>query len=155
MVKEHVELRRPEFTVVLDAADHVATPDDFEEAVDVAASIAVHAVRGGIDVVVRTTSRQHPGHPIPRSSESQVVDLLTPVQQASGAELLSVAALFRGGLDQAAIVFITGPDGPSSRLASSDLMLTVRIGEGAQSGPGIVLAVADAREFTQRWKPWT
>ena len=28
---------------MLDAADHVATPDDFEEAVDVAASIAVHA----------------------------------------------------------------------------------------------------------------
>ncbi len=155
MVKEHVELRRPEFTVVLDAADHVATADDFEEAVDVAASIAVHAVRSGMDVVVRTTSRQHPGHPIPRSSESQVVDLLTPVQQASGADLLSVAALFRSGFDQAAIVFITGPDGPSSRLASNDQMLTVRIGYGAQSGPGVALAVADAREFTQRWKPWS
>ncbi len=154
MIKEHVELRRPEFTVVLDTADHVGTPDDFEEAVDVAASIAVHAVRSGLNVVVRTTSRECPGHPIPQSSESQVVDLLTPVQQASGSDLLSVAALFRGGLDSAAIVFITGPDGPSSRLASSDQMLTVRIGEGAQAGPGIALAVGDAREFTQRWKPW-
>ena len=155
MVKQHVELRRPEFTVVLDTAHNVATPDDFEEAVDVAASIAVHAVRSGLDVVVLTTSREHPGHPIPRSSESQIVDLLTPVPQASGPDLLSVATLFRTGLDQASIVFITGPDGPSSQLASSDQMLTVRVGEGARTGPGIALAVSDAREFTQRWKPWT
>jgi hypothetical protein len=31
----------------------------------------------------------------------------------------------------------------------------VRIGEGAQSGPGVALAVRDAAEFTQRWKPWS
>ncbi len=36
MVREHVEVRRPEFTVVLDTAPSVGTPDDFEEAVDVA-----------------------------------------------------------------------------------------------------------------------
>ena len=61
MVREHVEVRRPEFTVVLDTAAHVATADDFEEMVDVAASIAVHALRDGLDVVVRTTDRDHPG----------------------------------------------------------------------------------------------
>ncbi|MGH9134130.1 MAG: DUF58 domain-containing protein [Ilumatobacteraceae bacterium] len=155
MVKEHVELRRPEFTVVLDTADHVGTPDDFEEAVDVAASVAVHAVRSGLDVVVRTTSREHPGIPVPRTSESQIVDLLTPVQQGSEDDLLPVAALFRAGLDHAAIVIVTGPDGPSSRLASSEHMLAVRIGYGAQAGQGIALAATDAREFTQRWKPWS
>jgi hypothetical protein len=106
-------------------------------------------------VVVRTTSRDHPGHPIPRSSESQVVDLLTPVQQGTGADVMPVAALFRSGLDHAAIVLVTGPDGPSSRLASSEQMLTVRIGIGAQAGQGIALAAQDAREFTQRWKPWS
>jgi hypothetical protein len=68
---------------------------------------------------------------------------------------LSVAALFRTGLDQASIVLITGPAGPSSHFASTDQMLTVRVGEGAQTGPGVALAVSDAREFTQRWKPWT
>ena len=41
MIREHVELRRPEFTVVLDAADSVADADDFEEMVDIVASIAV------------------------------------------------------------------------------------------------------------------
>jgi uncharacterized protein (DUF58 family) len=57
MVREHVEVRRPEFTIVLDTADAAGTPDDFEESVDVAASLAVHAIAAGLDVVVRTTSR--------------------------------------------------------------------------------------------------
>ena len=44
MIREHVELRRPEFTVVLDTARFVSTEADFEEMVDVAASVAVHDV---------------------------------------------------------------------------------------------------------------
>ena len=40
MIREHVEVRRPEYTIVLDTARAVGTPDDFEEAVDVAASLA-------------------------------------------------------------------------------------------------------------------
>ena len=55
MVREHVEVRRPEFTIVLDTAPMAGGPDDFEEAVDVAATLAVHAIRTGLDVVVRTT----------------------------------------------------------------------------------------------------
>jgi uncharacterized protein (DUF58 family) len=155
MVREHIEMRRPEFTVVLDTAEHVGTPDDFEEAVDAAASIAVHAVRSGLDVVVRTTSRIDPGHPLPRTSEAQIVDLLTPVQQTRGGDLLPLASLFRSGFDHATIVVVTGPRGPSSRVASGELMLTVRIGAGAQTAPGVAVAAADAREFTERWKPWT
>ena len=63
MVREHVEVRRPEFTVVLDTAPSAGTPDDFEEAVDVAATLSVHAVRTGLDVVVRTTDCDHSGRP--------------------------------------------------------------------------------------------
>ena len=60
MIREHVELRRPEFTVVLDAADSVADADDFEEMVDIVASIAVHALRNGVDV-----RRAHDGARVP------------------------------------------------------------------------------------------
>ena len=65
MLREHVELRRPEFTVVLDAADSVADADDFEEMVDIVASIAVHALRSGVEVRVRTTAREFPGAAAP------------------------------------------------------------------------------------------
>ncbi len=154
MVREHVEVRRPEFTVVLDTAPSVGSPDDFEEAVDVAATLAVHAIRTGLDVVVRTTDRNHAGRPAPLVSDAAVLDLLTPVQQSDDHSLLPISALFTGGFDQTSVVFVTGPGGPSSRFASSERMSVVRIGEGAVGGPGIVIAAHDAREFVRRWRSW-
>jgi uncharacterized protein (DUF58 family) len=154
MVREHVEVRRPEFTVVLDTAPTVATPDDFEEAVDVAATLSVHAIRSGLDVVVRTTDRDHAGRPTPLVTDASILDLLTPVQQSGEQSLLPIAALFTGGFDQSSVVFVTGPGGPSSRFATSERMSVVRIGEGAVGGPGIVLAAHDAREFVRRWRSW-
>ncbi len=154
MVREHVEVRRPEFTVVLDTAPSAGTADDFEEAVDVAATLAVHAIRTGLDVVVRTTDRDHAGRPTPLVTDSSVLDLLTPVQQSSDFTLLPIAALFTGGFDQTSVVLVTGPTGPSSRFASSERMSIVRIGDGAQSGPGIVLAANDASEFVRLWRAW-
>lgn len=154
MVREHVEVRRPEFTVVLDTAPSAGTADDFEEAVDVAATLAVHAIRTGLDVVLRTTDRDHAGRPTPLVTDSSVLDLLTPVQQSEDVTLLPIAALFTGGFDQTSVVLVTGPTGPSSRFASSERMSIVRIGDGAQSGPGIVLAANDAPEFVQRWRAW-
>ena len=155
MVREHVEVRRPEFTVVLDTAPSAGTPDDFEEAVDVAATLSVHAVRTGLDVVVRTTDRHHSGRPTPLVSDSSILDLLTPVPQSTDQTLLPVAALFTGGFDQSSVVFVTGPSGPSSRFATSERMSVVRVGDGATAGPGIVLAAQDAREFVRRWRSWT
>jgi len=155
MVREHVEVRRPEFTVVLDTADSVGTPDDFEEAVDVAATLAVHAIRTGLDVVLRTTHRQHAGRPAPLVTDAAVLDLLTPVPRGAEADLLPVAALFTRGFDHTSVVMVTGPSGPSSRFATSERMSVVRIGAGATSAPGVVLAAADAREFVRRWRSWT
>ncbi len=155
MVREHVEVRRPEFTVVLDTAPSAGTPDDFEEAVDVAATLAVHAIRTGLDVVVRTTDQDHAGRATPLVSDGSVLDLLTPVQQSDDSSLLPIAALFTGGFDQTSVVFVTGPTGPSSRFATSERMSVVRIGAGALGGPGIVLAASDAREFVRRWRAWS
>lgn len=154
MVREHVEVRRPEFTVVLDTSPTVGTPDDFEEAVDVVATLAVHATRTGLDVVVRTTDRTHPGRPTPLVADTAILDLLTPVQQSEGMDFLPIAALFTGGFDHTSVVFVTGPQGPSSSFATSERMSVVRIGEGAASGLGVVLAAADAKEFVRRWRAW-
>ena len=155
MVREHVEVRRPEFTVVLDTAPSVGTDDDFEESVDVAATLSVHAIRTGLDVVVRTTDRDHAGRPTPLVTDASILDLLTPVQRSTEQSLLPIAALFTGGFDHSSVVFVTGPSGPSSRFATSERMSVVRVGEGAVGGPGIVLAAQDASEFVRRWRSWS
>ena len=154
MVREHVEVRRPEFTVVLDTSDAVGSPDDFEEAVDVAATLAVHAIGSGLDVVVRTTDRDHPGRPTPLATKSMVLDLLTPVQLTPRSEVLSIGSLFKRGFDRTSVVMVTGPAGPSSQFASSERMSTVRIGKSAKVVAGVVLAAADAPEFVRRWQSW-
>ncbi len=155
MIREHVEVRRPEFTVVLDTAASVGTPDDFEECADVAATLAVHALRTGLDVVVRTTSHDHPGRSTALVEESMVLDLLTPVQQTAGDRLLPIASLFVSGFDHTSVVMVTGPRGPSSQFSTSDRMVVVRVGEGAAPVAGdAAMAARDAREFVRRWRTW-
>lgn len=154
MLREHVELRRPEFTVVLDAANGVANERDFEEMVDVAASVAVHALRSGVDVRLRTTAREFPGALRALERDSQVLDLLTPVAQVEPSDLLTLPEIFHGGIDHTTIVFVTGPEGPSSTLHHTAKLSIVRIGQGAVATPGIALAANDAVEFVQRWRPW-
>lgn len=154
MIREHVELRRPEFTVVLDCSDGVATADDFEEMVDVAASVAVHAIRSGVQVTVRTTDRNYPGALRPLDRDTMVLDLLTPVTQVAAHVVTPLPELFRGGFDHTTIVFVTGPAGPSSTLAQTERLSVVRIGDGAVVTPGITLASTTATEFVQRWRPW-
>ena len=155
MLREHVELRRPEFTVVLDALDRVATTEDFEEMVDVAASIAVHTLGSGVTVRLRTTSREHPGVRRALDRDTQVLDLLTPVRQCQEPGSLALAEVFHGGLDHTTIVLVTGPVGPSTILPRADKLTVIRIGAGAASGVGVAMAAADAAEFVQRWRPWT
>lgn len=154
MLREHVELRRPEFTVVLDCAAWVATPDDFEEMVDVAASIAVHALRSGVSVSLKTTSRHHPGAMRPVDRETRILDLLTPVGQVDEAHHMSLVEIFHAGVDHTMIVFVTGPDGPSTSFTHTDRLSMVRIGDGATVARGIVLAADDAATFAERWRPW-
>ena len=154
MVREHVEVRRPEFTIVVDAVATVASEEDFEEMVDVAATLAVHALRTGLDVVVRTTNREHAGRPTPLVSEAEVLDLLTPIRQTDD-ESLAVAALFTQGFDHTSVLLVTGPDGPSTRLSANDQMVTIRIGDGARSGGGVGVAAQDAPDFVNRWRSWS
>jgi len=161
MLREHVELRRPEFTVVLDTApgpgDTDGFDDDFEEMVDVTASIAVHALRSNVEVRLRTTSRDHPGAPGPLERDTQVLDLLTSVVPTSPEHTAALAATLA---DQAAVqhqgamvIVVTGPRGPSQALGSIVAARVIRVGHDAAPAPGIQFAVTDAREFARRWVP--
>jgi uncharacterized protein (DUF58 family) len=154
MLREHVELRRPEFTVVLDAAQTAATAEDFEEMVDVAASIAVHALSSGVAVMLRTTSRQFPGTTHPVDRDTRVLDLLTPITQTDPIGSLTMAEIFRGGIDHSLIAFVTGPSGPSTTFAHTEKLSVIRIGREAVAAPGVTIAAKDAAEFVQRWRPW-
>jgi uncharacterized protein (DUF58 family) len=155
MVREHVEVRRPEFTVVLDASAHEDAPDDFEEAVDIAATLAVHGIRQGLEVSVRTTDPGHPGHAMALGDERRVLDLLTPVERTTAADAVPIATLLAGGVLQTTLALVTGPTGPTTQIASVERAVIVRVGAGGTASAGRGLSVVDAKEFVQRWRGWS
>jgi uncharacterized protein (DUF58 family) len=151
MVREFYEVRRPEFVVTVDVADHVCDADDFEEVVDVAASVANLGLRAGLGTVLRTTLRDMPGRSQPITETAEILDLLTPLHQGAAADLVSAAALFQSGLPSV-MVMVTGPDGPSSAIRGVELTV-LRIGKGADI-KGLAcraLSAENALEFAQRW----
>lgn len=154
MIRENVEVRRPEFTVVVDCGPGAGTADDFEECVDVAATLSVHALRTGLDVVVRTTNRERAGRPTPLRAEANVLDLLTPVQRSTESAPLEVAALFTQGFDHTSVLLVTGPNGPTSRVGTNDQMVVIRVGDGATADGVVSVAAQDAPDFVNRWRSW-
>jgi uncharacterized protein (DUF58 family) len=156
MVREFVDLRRHEFTVVIDTSADVASADDFEEIVDAGASVAAFALRSGLDVVIRTTSRTRAGRPYPLVDQSEMLDLLTPLQQGTGTDVLSVASLFTGGIGGVAVLIVTGPRGPSTVFSHADQISVARVGVGAETAGLACPAIAanDAAHFAERWAMW-
>ncbi|MDX2380777.1 MAG: DUF58 domain-containing protein [Acidimicrobiia bacterium] len=154
MVREHVEVRRPEFTVLLDTSAH-EDPADFEEAVDVAATLAVHGIRQGLDVSLRTTDPEHPGYTLALTDERRVLDLLTPVERTTSSVAVPIATLLAAGGLHATLALVTGPAGPTTQIASIETAVIVRVGSGDATDGGRGLSVADANEFVQRWRGWS
>jgi uncharacterized protein (DUF58 family) len=156
MIREFVDLSRHEFTVVIDTSAEAASEDDFEEIVDAGASVAAFALRSGLDVVVRSTSRLRAGRPYPLVDQSEMLDLLTPLEQGTGTDVLSVASLFTGGLGGVAVLVVTGPRGPSTILSHGDQISVARIGAGAETaGLGCpAIAATNAAQFAERWAKW-
>jgi uncharacterized protein (DUF58 family) len=57
MTRQYIDVTRPHMTLVLvDDPRAVRDPDDFEDAVDLAASVAAVAISAGFEVTLRTTS---------------------------------------------------------------------------------------------------
>ncbi|HUF97006.1 MAG TPA: DUF58 domain-containing protein [Ilumatobacter sp.] len=153
MVREHVEIRRPSFTIMIDTDRDAATADDFEEMVDVGASIAVHALQHGIEVRVQSTDPHHPGSPEPLNDVTQVLDLLTPIQQSAADHTLDGRGAMIGLTYATRMFVITGPAGPVAAhpVIASDVTSIIRIGVGATNA-GVSFAASNANEFAHRWQ---
>ena len=82
MMRQYVDITRPRMTFVLVTESRAYTSDaEFEQAVDLVASLASAASSSGLDVVVATTAGERASHGGGRSSA--VLDLLALVEQGS------------------------------------------------------------------------
>lgn len=156
MVREFMDPRRPVFTIAVTTDAESYTEQDFEEAVDVAASLASHVLRRGIDIVLRTTDRLHLGLHSPIRDEIHLLDLLARVRRTAPEETERLGRVLSFGWEESVAIVITGPN--ARALAElrdlGERVVPIRIGAGiigAGSTRGRAFAAPDAASFAGQW----
>ena len=134
VVKQLVDTTRPEVVVVVDNRRAVVSADDFEEVVEVAASILQAAENDGFPaLLIFADGANEPGSdgvPIP------FIDRLTSVTRSDTDSLMEVAEAIRAR--GRSLVFITG------ELGAGDITLVNRVAQGF-SPAYLVSVVGDRR----------
>lgn len=160
MVRQLVDSSEPRTTVLLDTSRDAYRGDDFETAVDIAASVAAAAARQGFPVSVLTNGEQLFAGRGGQADADAVLDLLALVQPG--------AAGLAGGLDRlprgrrrGSLTVITGSCGAAvlERAAAAgagyERIVTVRAGAALPPLPDpfplAVIDAADADEFAAAW----
>lgn len=163
LVREHVDTSLPQITLLLDTRAEVHHHDDFEEAVEAAASIAVAATRAGYPLRLVTTCGRSAGGRGIGADASPLLDLLAEVTLVPGLDLRAVVRNLvyerRGDTLVAVTGRVSADDfAPVMSLARRyDDAVAVIVCADADDrrigtvGSVAVVRAADATEFTRRW----
>jgi uncharacterized protein (DUF58 family) len=112
VVRDHLELRRSIRYVVLETLDSVVTQPEFEEAVEIAASICVESLRSGLLCVARTRDAHAAGSPEVLTDQQAVLDLFTRVRRTPSADTLTANRLNPIGYLPDQVFVVTGSTSP-------------------------------------------
>ncbi|MEY9863585.1 uncharacterized protein (DUF58 family) [Catenulispora sp. GAS73] len=169
MVRTLADTSLPRTVVVLDTrATAYAHPDDFELAVDAAASVLLAAARPGFPLVLACGDQVFvEGHAAPAA----VLDRLAEVRLSDAADDRSPMALVRSARGRGALTFVTGDAHPAALenlagiRAEFDAVTVVTVGSAqrpdSRAAPGAspaggrqsdVLHVTDLAEFGSAWQ---
>ena len=156
VVRDQFEIRRTNRVLLLETLSTAMTPVLFEEAVEIAASIACESLRQGMSITVLTRDGAHPGRSLPLRHRQQALDLFTRVQQTSSDDTIGLAnlRLTRDPADRLIVIAsssseLTAQLGRNSRLRRQ---LTLVCVGNPPNLPGVqALAVNNAHHFAARW----
>jgi uncharacterized protein (DUF58 family) len=134
VVREHVDTTKPEVVVILDNRARAMTADDFEEGVDVGASVLDAADRAGFPTRLVLADAGQEGDD--DRAGLPHLDRLTAVRQTEGRSLRELADALRAR--GRSLLVVTGT------LDAEDLRLVSRIAQGFS--PAILVSVVAERE---------
>jgi uncharacterized protein (DUF58 family) len=159
MVREHADPVRPDATVVLDDRAEVLDPGGFDLAVEVVASVAVAALRGGFPVNVTSTSGAV--RTSPTVGDVALLDVLAGVEQRDHDGLDQVTQRLMAGRGGRALVVVTGRPGPeemprwaaAGRRFGTVIVVTVAADALPAAPAGVtVLRVGTADDLIVGWR---
>jgi uncharacterized protein (DUF58 family) len=162
VVRHYVDTAQPYTVVLVDLRPDVYSPETFEEAMDVAASVATSLSSGKAPVQIRTTAGERVGGPGHRDP-APLVDYLTDVAPTSGGSLSAQLVPLRRDRGGSALVVVTGKldleslpaIASMSRFNHVIVTSLVPRPEPTPSYPGVrVFVTSTANELAQAWDGW-
>jgi uncharacterized protein (DUF58 family) len=162
VVRHYVDTAQPYTVVLVDLRPEVYSSETFEEAMDVAASVATSMSRGRAPVQIRTTAGERVGGPGQRDP-TPLVDYLTDVAPSSTGSLSSQLVPLRRDRGGSALVVVTGKLDPESlpaiaSMSRFDHVIVTSLVPGptpAPVYPGVrVFVTSTANELAQAWDGW-
>jgi uncharacterized protein (DUF58 family) len=162
VVRHYVDTAQPYTVVLVDLRPEVYSPETFEEAMDVAASVATSMSSGKAPVQVRTTAGERVGGPGQRDPVP-LVDYLTDVAPTPGGSLSAQLVPLRRDRGGSALVVVTGELDVESLPAIASMsrfdhvIVTSLVPHPvpAPAYPGVrVFVTSTANELAQAWDGW-
>ncbi len=112
VVRDLLELRRRERYIVLETLDTAGTEQEFEDAVEIAASLAVSGLESHMQVVVRTRDPEAAGRAAPARHRLELLELFTKVKRVPDDRAIPPQRVINVPRGVAQIMLITGANSP-------------------------------------------
>ncbi len=163
MVRQHVDTSLPHTTVVVDCRSSVHTPESFERAITIAASVVAASTATRFPVELRTSGGLHVDGLAGSTASQEFMDRFAGLQLEDSGSLVEVAndlAWERGGNS---LVVVTAPGAGRDDLEAIallhrryDLLTLVNVRPETGSLPAahagaLVIDAASPSEFADRW----
>lgn len=158
VVRDFLDLRRMARVVLLETSDQVTTAVEFEESVEIAASLCVQSLEHGLVTVLRTDDPELPGPRRPIDSVDAVLDLTARSRRIPASHALATTATLSGGLPEGVVFLVTGERSRLLRhlsLHSSADVVVVRVSRRPHLLERLAVPTIDvqsAAEFARRWR---
>jgi uncharacterized protein (DUF58 family) len=161
VVKDFLELRRSARLVVLETADTALTVPEFEEAAEIAGSLAAQGLAENLVTILRTTDSAHPGPLDPLRDRSGMLQLLASVRRTTKAETMAPGAVVTPKIAPDEILLVTGSARSTvlphlvGAARSRPRLSVIRVSSRPSALPRLPLPTLDVRggqDFVRRWR---
>jgi uncharacterized protein (DUF58 family) len=150
VVRDLLELRRRERYVVLETLDTAGTEREFEDSVEIAASLAVAGLENQMQVVARTRDPDAAGRPAPVRSRLELLELFTMVNRVTVERAVPPQRVITVPRSAAQILLVAGPHSPlipyfcTSQLFRASVFI-IRVSERPASLKRLPIPTLDVR----------
>ncbi len=160
IVRDFLDLRRSARFVLLETIEGVLTADEFEEAIEIAASLALQSLETGLVTFISTTDPESAGGRKPFVNKESILELFTTVKRTAAKASVPIGKLVPTELSPDQVIVVTGSR--SSLLPSlvgrpnlRSKLSIIRVTSSTTPLPRLPLPTIDVRsgiEFALRWR---